>query len=78
MEKILGQGPDGEHIKSDRVLELNAQHPVFKALQKAFEAKDDEKVKSYARVLYDQALITEGLPIDDPVAYTQAVYKFMV
>ncbi|MEF2846089.1 MAG: molecular chaperone HtpG, partial [Eggerthellaceae bacterium] len=35
MEKILGQGPDGEHIKSDRVLELNAQHPVFKALQKA-------------------------------------------
>lgn len=78
MEKILGQGPDGEHIKSDRVLELNAQHPVFKALQKAFEEKDDEKVKSYARVLYDQALITEGLPIDDPVAYTQAVYKFMV
>ena len=46
--------------------------------QKAFEEKDDDKVKSYARVLYDQALITEGLPIDDPVAYTQAVYKFMV
>lgn len=78
MEKILATGPDGEQVKSDRVLELNAQHPVFKALQKAFEEKDDDKVKSYARVLYDQALITEGLPIDDPVAYTQAVYKFMV
>ena len=78
MEKILAAGPEGDQVKSDRVLELNAQHPVFKALQKAFEEKDDDKVKSYARVLYDQALITEGLPIDDPVAYTQAVYKFMV
>ncbi|MEF2654823.1 MAG: molecular chaperone HtpG [Eggerthellaceae bacterium] len=78
MEKILAAGPDGDQVKSDRVLELNAQHPVFAALKKAFEEKDDEKVASYARVLYDQALITEGLPIDDPVAYTQAVYKFMV
>lgn len=78
MEKVLAAGPDGEQVKSDRILELNPQHPVFKALQKAFEEKDDDKVKSYARVLYDQALITEGLPIDDPVAYTQAVYKFMV
>jgi len=77
MEKILGQGPDGEHVKSDRVLELNAQHPVFKAVQKAFEDGDTEKVHLYATVLYDQALITEGLPIDDPVEYTQAVYKFM-
>lgn len=77
MEKILAAGPDGDHVKSDRVLELNAEHPVFKALQKAFEDKDEDKVASYARILYDQALITEGLPIDDPVAYTQAVYKFM-
>ena len=77
MEKILAQGPDGEHVKSDRVLELNAEHPVFKAVQKAFEDGDTEKVHLYATVLYDQALITEGLPIDDPVAYTQAVYKFM-
>lgn len=77
MEKILAAGPDCDHVKSDRVLELNAEHPVFKALQKAFEDKDEDKVASYARILYDQALITEGLPIDDPVAYTQAVYKFM-
>ena len=77
MEKILAAGPDGDHVKSDRVLELNAEHPVFKALQKAFEDKDEDKVASYARILCDQALITEGLPIDDPVAYTQAVYKFM-
>ena len=77
MEKILAQGPDGEHVKSDRVLELNAEHPVFKAVQKAFEDGDTAKVHLYATLLYDQALITEGLPIDDPVAYTQAVYKFM-
>ncbi len=77
MEKILAAGPDGEQVKSDRVLELNAQHPVFHALQAAHEAGDTEKVNLYATILYDQALITEGLPIDDPVAYTQAVYKFL-
>ncbi len=43
MEKILAQGPDGEHVKSDRVLELNAEHPVFKAVQKAFEEGDTGK-----------------------------------
>ena len=59
------------------MLELNAEHPVFKAVQNAFEDGDTEKVHLYATVLYDQALITEGLPIDGPVAYTQAVYKFM-
>ncbi len=77
MEKILAAGPDGNQVKSDRVLELNAQHPVFHALQAAHEAGDTEKVGLYATILYDQALITEGLPIDDPVAYTQAVYKFL-
>lgn len=77
MEKILAAGPDGDQVKSDRVLELNAQHPVFHALQAAYEAGDTEKVDLYATILYDQALITEGLPIDDPVAYTQAVYKFL-
>ncbi len=78
MEKILAQGPDGKQVKSDRVLELNPQHPVFGTVKKAFEEGDTDKVHTFATILYDQALITEGLPIDDPVAYTQAVYKFLV
>ena len=77
MEKILASGPEGEQAKSDRVLELNAQHPIFKSLQEAHAANDTEKLALYAGILYDQALITEGLPIDDPVAYSKAVCSLM-
>ncbi len=77
MEKIMAMAPDGQHIKSDRVLEINAQHDIFKTLQEAQKAHDDEKVKQYTNILYNQALIMEGLPIEDPVAYAQAVCDLM-
>ena len=64
-------------VKSHRVLEVNAKHPVFEVMQKAQEAGDDEKVKLYSGILYDQALLVEGIPLDDPVAYTEAVTKLM-
>ncbi len=77
MEKIMAMAPDGQNIKSDRVLEINAQHDIFKTLQEAQKAHDDEKVKQYTNILYNQALIMEGLPIEDPVAYAQAVCGLM-
>ena len=69
--------PDAEGMKSQRVLELNANHPVFDVLRSAQEAGDTEKVADYTELLYNQALLVEGLPIDDPVAYAQAVCKLM-
>lgn len=77
MEKILSQGPDGEGVKSQRVLELNAKHPVFDALKTAQDSGDVEKVQLYADLLYNQALLVEGMPIDDPVAFANAVAKLM-
>ena len=78
MERIMAQMPDGgEAPKSERVLELNVKHPVFDVLKAAQEAGDADKVKLYAEVLYNQALIVEGMPIDDPVAYANAVTKLM-
>ena len=80
MEKILAGAPksaEEDAVKSHRVLEVNAKHPVFEVMQKAQEAGDDEKVKLYSGILYDQALLVEGIPLDDPVAYTEAVTKLM-
>ena len=77
MEKIMAMAPDGQNIKSDRVLEINAQHSIFKTLQEAQKENDADKIKQYTNILYNQALITEGLPIEDPVAYAQAVCDLM-
>jgi molecular chaperone HtpG len=78
MEQVLAASPDGADApKATRVLELNAQHPVFAKLQAAQEAGDTEKLALYASLLYDQALLTEGLPVADPVAFAQNVCRLM-
>ena len=78
MERLMSQMPEGMgEVKSQRVLELNAKHPVFESLKAAQEAGDAEKVKLYTDILYNQALIVEGMPIADPVAYANAVTKLM-
>jgi molecular chaperone HtpG len=59
-------------VKAKRILEINAEHAVFGALEAAY-ASDKERVKTYAGLLYDQALLIEGLPIEDPVAFSNAV-----
>ncbi|MBR3158267.1 MAG: molecular chaperone HtpG [Atopobiaceae bacterium] len=78
MERVLAQGPEADGApKSRRILELNVSHPVFEKLVAAQEAGDDEKLGLYADLLYDQALLVEGLPVDDPVAFAQAVCSLM-
>ena len=77
MEKVLSAGPAPEDIKSQRVLEVNAAHPVFAKLQAAQQAGDKDKLVLYTSLLYDQALLTEGLPVADPVAFAQNVCKLM-
>ena len=77
MEKVLSKQPGSEGVKSDKVLELNANHPVFAVLKAAQEAGDTDKINKYAELLYDQALLIEGLPLEDPVAYAQLVCDLM-
>ena len=77
MEKVLRKMPNGEGVESTKVLELNPSHAVFAALKAAHEAGDTEKVGKYAELLYDQALLIAGLPIEDPVAYAQLVCSLM-
>lgn len=76
MEKILNSMPNSQEIKADKILEININHDVFKALQDAF-AKDKDKLNLYTDLLYNQALLIEGLPLNDPVEFTNNICKIM-
>ncbi len=76
MEKVLNMMPNNEKISADKVLEINVEHNVFEAIKKAYE-EDKDKLKTYANLLYDQALLIEGLPIEDPVEFTNNICKLM-
>ncbi len=77
MEKVLNAMPDNQNIKADKVLEINIQHEVFQSLKNAFE-NDQTKLDLYTHLLYNQALLIEGLPIQDPVEFTNDICKIMV
>ena len=74
MEKLMNKQPGGQELHAERVLELNASHPIFTKLKNA----DAEQLKKLAEVLYTQALLIEGMPVEDPVAYANAVCDLIV
>lgn len=77
MEKVMQQMPDGQGIKAQKVLEINMNHDIFNSLKAAFEA-DEEKLALYTNLLYNQAMLIEGLPIDDPVDFSNDICKVML
>ena len=78
MERYLNKIDGGEKMKAERVLELNAQSPVFAAIKTAVESGDESKVEKYAKLLYGQAALLAGLPMDDPAEYAQLVCSLMI
>ena len=76
MEKILNQNPQNQKVTSEKVLEINPNHKIFSAMQKLFET-DKDKFKDYASILYDQALLIEGMQIDDPVEFSNKICSLM-
>jgi len=76
MEKTLNAMPNSENIKAEKVLEINTNHEVFKALKDSFD-NDKEKLELYTNLLYNQALLIEGLTISDPVEFTNNICKIM-
>ncbi|MGI6591006.1 MAG: molecular chaperone HtpG [Eggerthellaceae bacterium] len=78
MERVMANMPGADQsLKSERVLEVNPDHEVFATLKAAQALGDTEKVENYTKILYDQALLVEGLPIDDPSDYAKRVVKLM-
>ena len=76
MEKYFQTVQPDAALHADRILELNVDHSAFAALENAVTA-DPEKAKKYAELLYGQALLIAGLPLDDPSAYTDLVCELM-
>ena len=75
MEKVLSAMPDEQAhtAKAAKILEINASHPIFEKLKKLYAEDKKDTVAEYADILYSQALLIEGMPVDDPVAYANAV-----
>ena len=77
MEKVLSQSPNNMGMKANKILEINPNHEIFETLVNVYES-DPELIKEYAKVLYDQALLIEGLPIENPIDYSNKVIDLMI
>ena len=69
--------PNDQKVKADRVLEINANHPIFETLKSLYE-NDKDKLKAYSDLLYAQALLIEGMSIEDPVEFSNLICNLMV
>lgn len=76
MEKVLSHMPGESNAKAEKVLEINASHPIYEKLKALYET-DKEKLKLYGDILYNQALLVEGLAIEDPVDFTNKICSLM-
>ena len=77
MEKVLNAMPqNNEKVKAEKALEINPEHPIFAKLKTLFES-DKDKLTDYTKLLYDQALLIEGLSIEDPVEFANLVCGLM-
>lgn len=77
MEKVLNAMPNNQKIKAEKVLEINEDHDVFKALKDAYK-NDEEKFTLFTKLLYNQALLIEGLSVNNPVEFSNDICKLMI
>lgn len=78
MEKLINAMPNDQKIKAEKVLEINPSHPIFETLKKLHADGDKDKIAKYAKMLYGQALMIEGMPIADPVEFSNLICELMV
>ncbi len=76
MEKVLSAMPDNPDIKANKVLEINTGHDIYNALKDSF-GSDKQKLELYTKLLYNQALLIEGLPVEDTVEFTNSICALM-
>jgi molecular chaperone HtpG len=76
MEKVFNSMPDNPNIKANKVLEININHDIYNVLKDAYN-NDKEKLKLYTKLLYNQSLLIEGLPLEDMVEFTNSICKLM-
>ncbi|MCZ0701967.1 molecular chaperone HtpG [Natronobacillus azotifigens] len=76
MEKVLSMMPDNQNVQADKILEINVNHEIFQTMKQAHET-DKDKVATYTNILYNQALLIEGLTVEDPISFTNDVWKVL-
>lgn len=79
MEKVLNAMPNAQaqQVKAGRILEINPKHELFNALKSVYE-KNPDQVKDYASILFDEALLIEGFPVEDPVEFSNKITSLMI
>ncbi|MDO5649530.1 MAG: molecular chaperone HtpG [Gallicola sp.] len=77
MEKAFLNQPNSMGMTAQKVLEINPNHPIYKKLKESQSENKEEELKLYTELLYNQARLIEGLPIEDPVAYTNSIWKLI-
>lgn len=77
MEKVFDQMPESPGLKANKVLEINSDHPIFEALKNVYQ-NHKEDLASYGSLLYDQALLIEGFPIEDPLEFSNKLCELMI
>lgn len=75
MEKVLNSMPGNQKVKAQRVLEINPDHEIFGKLTAV--SSDSEKLGKYAKLLYTQALLIEGMPVENPVEFSNLICELM-
>lgn len=76
MEKVINAMPTDEQITAEKVLEINENHPIVKKLQTLYK-KDKDELEKYTKILYAQARLIEGLPIDNPTEISNMVCELI-
>ncbi len=77
MERVLAAQHQGRGMKAERILEINPSHRVFQAMEKAYEA-DKDCLEKYAKLLYTQALLMEGILPTDPKEFSESLCELMI
>ena len=72
MEKVMKSMPVDNNIEAEKILEINSNHPIAKKLEDLYK-NDKEKLKDYAKILYAEARLIEGLPVDNQVEITNLI-----
>ena len=77
MEKVLAQIPNSQKAKANKILEINPNHELFKAIESLY-VKGSPDLEDYAKLLYSQALLMEGFSLKDPVKFSNTMCKLMI
>lgn len=76
MEKVINAMPTDEKVKAETILEINESHPIVQKLKSLYE-NDKEKLKKYTKILYSQARLIEGLPIENPTEISNLICEII-